>query len=146
MGYSFRLVSRVIFYAASHRQDNTYQGLCDSSRRNWPEREIAQCVHPMNDRSDDPSHHERTLLPRSYISLRDRPQTPIPWRVMSFHCHHQTTLSWPPGYNYWSTRRYVYICILMLILFVCFVLFYLFFVSFVCFLLAFFLSFFFLKT
>ena len=23
----------------------------------------------MNDRSDDPSHHERTLLPRSYISL-----------------------------------------------------------------------------
>ena len=37
----------------------------------WPEREIAQWVHPMKDRSDDPSHHERTLLPRSYISLRD---------------------------------------------------------------------------
>ena len=33
------------------------------------EREIAQWVHPMKDRSDDPSHHERTLLPRSYISL-----------------------------------------------------------------------------
>ena len=29
----------------------------------------AQWVLPMNDRSDDPSHHERTLLPRSYISL-----------------------------------------------------------------------------
>ena len=28
----------------------------------WLEREIAQWVHPMNDRSDDPSHHERTLL------------------------------------------------------------------------------------
>ena len=27
---------------------------------------IAQWVHPMKDRSDDPSHHERTLLPRSY--------------------------------------------------------------------------------
>ena len=36
---------------------------------NWLEREIAQWVHPMKDRSDDPSHHERTLLPRSYISL-----------------------------------------------------------------------------
>ena len=24
----------------------------------WLEREMAQCVHPMNDRSDDPSHHE----------------------------------------------------------------------------------------
>ena len=35
----------------------------------WLEREIAQWVHPMKDQSDDPSHHERTLLPRSYISL-----------------------------------------------------------------------------
>ena len=26
----------------------------------------------MNDRSDDPSHHERTFLPRSYISLREK--------------------------------------------------------------------------
>ena len=35
----------------------------------WLKREIAQWVHPMKDRSDDPSHHEQTLLPRSYISL-----------------------------------------------------------------------------
>ena len=35
----------------------------------WLEREIAQWVHPMKDRSDDPSHHEQTLLPQSYISL-----------------------------------------------------------------------------
>ena len=35
----------------------------------WLEREIVQWVHPMKDRSDDPSHHERTLLPWSYISL-----------------------------------------------------------------------------
>ena len=35
----------------------------------WVEREIAQWIRPMKDRSDDPSHHERTLLPRSYISL-----------------------------------------------------------------------------
>ena len=33
------------------------------------EREIAQWVQPMKDRSDDVSHHERTLLPRSYISF-----------------------------------------------------------------------------
>ena len=33
----------------------------------WLEREIAQWVHPMKDRSDDPSHHERTLLPLPYI-------------------------------------------------------------------------------
>ena len=35
----------------------------------WLEREIAQWVHPMKDWSDDPSHHERTLLPQSYILL-----------------------------------------------------------------------------
>ena len=38
----------------------------------WLEREIAQWIHPMKDRSDDPSHHKRTLLPRSYISLPRR--------------------------------------------------------------------------
>ena len=27
----------------------------------WLEREIAQWVHPIKDRSDDPSHHVRTL-------------------------------------------------------------------------------------
>ena len=37
--------------------------------KHWLEREKAQWVHPMKDRSDDPSHHERTLLSRSYISL-----------------------------------------------------------------------------
>ena len=36
----------------------------------WLEREIAQWVRSMKDLSDDPSHHERTLLPRSYISLQ----------------------------------------------------------------------------
>ena len=35
----------------------------------WLGQEIAQWIHPMKDQSDDPSHHERTLLPRSYISL-----------------------------------------------------------------------------
>ena len=36
----------------------------------WLERETAEWVHPMKDRSDDPSHHEQTLLPWNYISLK----------------------------------------------------------------------------
>ena len=40
----------------------------------WMEREIAQWVHPMKERSDDTSHHERTLLPWSYISLKNKDQ------------------------------------------------------------------------
>ena len=35
----------------------------------WLEWEIVQRIHPMKDRSDNPSHYERMLLPRSYISL-----------------------------------------------------------------------------
>ena len=31
-GYSFRLTARVLLYAPSHRQDNTYHGLCYTSR------------------------------------------------------------------------------------------------------------------
>ena len=33
----------------------------------WLEGETVQWVHSMKDRSDDPSHHEQTLLPRSYF-------------------------------------------------------------------------------
>ena len=62
LGYYFRLTSRVILYAPSHRQDNTYHGLCYTVVEHWLEREIAQWVHSTKDRSDDPSHHERTLL------------------------------------------------------------------------------------
>ena len=31
IGYSFRLAARVLLYASSHRQDNTYHGLCYTS-------------------------------------------------------------------------------------------------------------------
>ena len=32
IGYSYRLTARVLLYAPSHRQDNTYHGLCYISR------------------------------------------------------------------------------------------------------------------
>ena len=32
IGYSYRLTARVLLYALSHRQDNTYHGLCYTSR------------------------------------------------------------------------------------------------------------------
>ena len=49
----------------------------------WLEREIAQWVHSMKDRSDDPS---RTLLPQSYISLLSTYNTHILWIAAVFHC------------------------------------------------------------
>ena len=67
MGYSFRIAARVLLYAPSHRQDST--AFVTPVMEHWLEREIAQWVHPMKDQSDDPSHHERMLVPQSYISL-----------------------------------------------------------------------------
>ena len=69
IGYYFRLTARVLLHAQSKRQDSTYHGLCYTSRGALAGTIIAQWVHPMKDRSDDPSHHELTLLPRNYISL-----------------------------------------------------------------------------
>ena len=60
MGYSFRLTARVLLYAPSHRQDSTYQSVTPGMEH-WLEREIAQWVHPMEDLSDDQSHHAWTL-------------------------------------------------------------------------------------
>ena len=48
----------------------------------WLEREKGQWVRSMKDRSDDPSLHERTLLPRSYISLPTEKEKRLP-TVMS---------------------------------------------------------------
>ena len=63
MGYPFRLTARVLLYAQSHRIAHT-TAFVTPVVEHWLEREIAQWVHPMKDRSDDPSHHERTLLPQ----------------------------------------------------------------------------------
>ena len=69
MGYSFWLAAMDLLHVSSHRQDSTYHTFVTPVVEHWLEREIAQWVHPMKDQSDDPSHHERTLLPQSYISL-----------------------------------------------------------------------------
>ena len=58
MDYSFRLAASAILYALSHRQESIYYGLCYnrcgilSGMRN----------SPMKERSDDPTHYERTLI------------------------------------------------------------------------------------
>ena len=49
---------------SSHRQDNTYHSLCYTSRG-----ALAGTRNSSMGRSDEPLHHERTLLPQSYISL-----------------------------------------------------------------------------
>ena len=62
IGYSFRLTARVLLYAPSHRQDNTYHSLCYTSRGALAgTKNSSMDAHPMKDQSDNPSHHERML-------------------------------------------------------------------------------------
>ena len=56
IGYYFRLIARVPTERIAH-----ITAFVTPVVEDWLEQEIAQWVHPMKDRSDDPSHHERTL-------------------------------------------------------------------------------------
>ena len=57
--------ARVLLYAPSHRHDSTCHSLCHTSRGSL----AGMRNSSMEDRSDNPSHHERTPIPQSYISL-----------------------------------------------------------------------------
>ena len=72
---------RVLLYASSYRQDKTYHSLSYTSCGALAGTRNSSMVHPMKDRSDDPSHHEQTLLPRSYILLpwSDSSRFPLSW-------------------------------------------------------------------
>ena len=49
----------------------------------WLEREIAQWVHPMKDRSDDPSHHERTYIKEENVLFNVALNTFYLWLLAS---------------------------------------------------------------
>ena len=71
MGYYFRLAAMVFLYMHHPTDRITHTtAFVTPVVEHWLEREIAQWVHPMKDRSDDPPHHERTLY-LSYVPLRD---------------------------------------------------------------------------
>ena len=72
IGYSFRLVARLFYMHHPRDRIAHTTAFVTPVVEHWLQREIAQWVHPTKDRSDDPSHHERTLLPRCYISLLSR--------------------------------------------------------------------------
>ena len=68
MGYSFRLAARVLLYASSHRQDNTYHGLCYTSRGALAGTRNSSMGPPLR---IDPMTH-RTMSERSYHGATSR--------------------------------------------------------------------------
>ena len=74
IGYSYRLTARVILYAPSHRQDNTYYGLCYTSRGALAGTRNSS-MGPPHEGSIRTTH--RTMSERSTSELR-----PAPWLVL----------------------------------------------------------------
>ena len=72
IGYSYRLTARVLYMHHPTDRVTHTTAFVTQVVEHWLEREIAQWVHPMKDRSDDPPHHERTLyLWATSRSLKD---------------------------------------------------------------------------
>ena len=68
MGYSFRFTARVLLYASSHRQDNTYHGLCYTSRGALAGTRNSSMGSPWR---IDPTTH-RSMSERSYHGATSR--------------------------------------------------------------------------
>ena len=69
IGYSFRLTARVLLYAPSHRQDNTYHGLCYTSRGALAGTRNSSMGPPHEGSIRRPTAPWANALPLSYVPL-----------------------------------------------------------------------------
>ena len=69
IGYCYRLAARVILYAPSHRQDNTYHGLCYTSRGALAGTRNSSMGPPHEGSIRRPTVPSANALPLSYVPL-----------------------------------------------------------------------------
>ena len=69
IGYSYRLTARVLLYAPSHRQDNTYHGLCNTSHGALAGTRISSIGPPHEGSIRRPIAPWANALPLSYVPL-----------------------------------------------------------------------------
>ena len=93
MGYSFRLTARVLLYAPSHRQDNTYHGLCYTSRGALAGTRNSSMGPPHEGSIRRPTAPWANALPLSYIPLPAtlKPTMPAPKKRRLFSSPPPTT-------------------------------------------------------
>ena len=70
IGYSYRLTARVLLYAPSHRQDNTYNSLCYTSREALAGTRNSSMGPPHEGSIRQPIAPWANALPLSYVLLR----------------------------------------------------------------------------
>ena len=76
IGYSYRLTARVILYAPSHRQYNTYQGLCYTGRGSLAGTRNSSMGPPHEGSIRRPITPWANALPLSYVPLLDTHKVP----------------------------------------------------------------------
>ena len=69
IGYSYQLTARVLLYAPSHRQDNTYHGLCYTSRGALAGTRNSSMGPPHEGSTRWPIAPWANALPLSYVQL-----------------------------------------------------------------------------
>ena len=74
IGYSYRLATRVLLYAPSHRHDNTYHGLCYSSRGALAGMRNSSMCPPHEGSIRRPIAPSANALPLSYVPLLQQQQ------------------------------------------------------------------------
>ena len=74
IGYSYRLTARVLLYAPSHRQDNTYHGLCYTSRGALAGTRNSSMGPPHEGSIRRPTAPWANALPLSYVPLHTGPR------------------------------------------------------------------------
>ena len=80
MGYSFRLTARFFICTIPQTGQHIPRPLLHQSwNTSWNEKQLNS---PMKDRSDDPSHHERTLLPELQLA----PLNDLENHLINFNC------------------------------------------------------------
>ena len=78
IGYSYRLTAKVLLYAPSHRQDNTYHGLCYTSRGTLAGTRNRSMGPPHEGSIRRPIAPWANTLPLSYVPL------PRSWHVIEW--------------------------------------------------------------
>ena len=85
IGYSYRLAARVLLYAPSHRQDNTYHGLCYTSRGALVGMRNSSMGPPHEGSIRRPTAPWANTLPLSYVPLPVFGLIPIPTSSINTH-------------------------------------------------------------
>ena len=89
IGYSFRLTARVLLYAPSHRQDNTYHGLCYTSRGALAGTRNSSMGPPYEGSIRRPIAPWANALPLSYVPLAMRAT-----HIYEYWCMHAWHTYW----------------------------------------------------